>query len=147
MAIIAATDPRWVLAVRTAEQLQGSVLVPERRERLVRLGKVMGLSPFDANLVIAIVQDQARRGNSGGGCAAAAGPRLALVPPAGWDARRRRRMPSDPGGPGDTGDSGDSIGNVGSGTDRPGSTDPWRVAAWLGILIAIEAVALWLLWR
>lgn len=56
------TDPRWVLAARTTEVLEGAVLPPQRRERLIRLGGVLGLSVFDANLVIAIVQDQARRG-------------------------------------------------------------------------------------
>lgn len=56
------TDPRWVLAARTAEVLEGPVLLPQRRERLIRLGGVLGLSVFDSNLVIAIVQDQARRG-------------------------------------------------------------------------------------
>ena len=56
------TDPRWLLAVRTSEQLQGAILGPEKRERLVRLGGMLHLSAFDANLVIAVVQDQARRG-------------------------------------------------------------------------------------
>lgn len=56
------TDPRWVLAVRTRTQLQGAVLTPEKRERLMRLANLMGLRPFDANVVIAVVQDAARRG-------------------------------------------------------------------------------------
>ncbi len=77
---LAATDPRWVLAHRTAEQMQGSLLSPERRQRLVRLGKVMGLTAFDANLVIAIVQDQARRGIPLSDCPAAGTDQLALVP-------------------------------------------------------------------
>ncbi len=72
-------DPRWVLAVRTGEQLQGAILTPERRERLLRLARVIGLNPFDANLVIAIVQDQARRGVSGGDCAGAAAEQLAII--------------------------------------------------------------------
>lgn len=57
-----ATDPRWVLAVRTAAEMQGPLLTPEKRDRLVRMAKIMGLRPFDAHLIIAIVQDQARRG-------------------------------------------------------------------------------------
>ena len=73
-------DPRWVLAVRTAEALEGSVLAPQKRERLVRLGKVLGLSPFDANLVIAIVQDQARRGYAPEYCPTAGEPQLRMVP-------------------------------------------------------------------
>ncbi|MEM9882280.1 MAG: hypothetical protein AAF800_05120 [Planctomycetota bacterium] len=74
-------DPRWVLAVRTAEQLEGSVLTPEKRDSLLRLGQGFGLGVFDANLVIAIVQDQARRGYAPAHCPAAAEPQLRLVPP------------------------------------------------------------------
>ncbi|MEM6458057.1 MAG: hypothetical protein AAF710_01555 [Planctomycetota bacterium] len=80
-AISGTGDPRWVLAVRTAEQLEGSVLTPEKRERLLRLGRGFGLGVFDANLVIAIVQDQARRGHAPAYCPAAAEPQLRLVPP------------------------------------------------------------------
>ena len=89
-----ATDPRWVLAVRTAEQLEGAVLSPEKRQRLLRLGRVMGLTPFDCNLVIAIVQDQARRGHAPEGCPAAGESQLQMVPlptPAGVVERLRRR--------------------------------------------------------
>lgn len=75
-----AGDPRWVLAVRTAEQLQGMVLPPERRDRLIRLGRVLGLSAFDSNLVIAIVQDQARRGYAPQSCPAAGEAQLRFVP-------------------------------------------------------------------
>lgn len=73
-------DPRWVLAVRVSEGLEGSVLAPQKRERLVRLGKMLGLSPFDANLVIAIVQDQARRGYAPEYCPTAGEPQLRMVP-------------------------------------------------------------------
>ena len=55
------TDPRWVLAVRTAAALQGTALTPERRERVMRTARQIGLRPFDASLIIAIVQDHARR--------------------------------------------------------------------------------------
>jgi hypothetical protein len=64
-ATLAATDARWVLAVRTASLLEGgraAVLAPERRRRLLALASQLGLRPFDANLVIAIVQDGARSG-------------------------------------------------------------------------------------
>lgn len=74
------TDPRWVLAVRTAEQLQGAVLSPDRRQKLLRLGELMGLTPFDSNLVIAIVQDQARRGFEPHYCPTAGESQLALIP-------------------------------------------------------------------
>ena len=56
------TDPRWVMAAKTYASLQGSTLSPDRRDRLVHMAKQLGLRPFDANLVIAIVQDHARRG-------------------------------------------------------------------------------------
>ncbi len=57
------TDPRWVLAVRAYSQLQGTAMTPDRRERLIRNAGGMGVRPFDANMIIAIVQDHARRGN------------------------------------------------------------------------------------
>lgn len=74
------TDPRWVLAIRTSESLQGTILGPEKRERLVKIGKMMGLTAFDANLVIAIVQDQARRGYAPEYCPTAGEAQLAMVP-------------------------------------------------------------------
>ncbi|MFG0252816.1 MAG: hypothetical protein ACF8NJ_08090 [Phycisphaerales bacterium JB038] len=55
-------DPRWVLAVRVAQALEGAQLRPERREKLLKLATHLGLRAFDANLVIALVQDRARRG-------------------------------------------------------------------------------------
>jgi len=58
---IDARDPRWILAMQTQARLQGAVLTPERRDQLLRSGKRMGLRAFEANLVIAIVQDRARR--------------------------------------------------------------------------------------
>jgi hypothetical protein len=93
------TDPRWVLAVRVGEQLEGEVLRPEKRQRLMKLGRVLGLSAFDATLVIAIVQDQARRGYAPGHCPAAAEAQLTMVRLPGGEndgealrARRRRRV-------------------------------------------------------
>jgi hypothetical protein len=74
------TDPRWVLALRTAEQLEGTILTVEKREGLLRVGTALGLTLFDANLVIAIVQDQARRGYSPARCPAAGAAQLALLP-------------------------------------------------------------------
>lgn len=58
------TDPRWVLAVRTASQMEGGVLTPERRERVMRTADQLGVRPFDAGIVIALVQDRLRRGGS-----------------------------------------------------------------------------------
>jgi len=81
-----ADDPRWVLALRVREAMQGPLLPPASRSRLDRLGRVLGLTPFEVNLVIAIVQDQRRRG---GGLDDAA-PSLAMVP----RYHRRGRSPS-----------------------------------------------------
>lgn len=75
-----ATDPRWVLAIRTAELLEGDVLPPTKRDALMHTGKVMGLTPFDCSLILAIVQDRARRGIAPEHCPAAGEPQLALVP-------------------------------------------------------------------
>jgi len=58
------TDPRWTLAVRTHTMLQGTALTPERRERVMRTARLLGVRPFDANVIIAVVQDQARRGET-----------------------------------------------------------------------------------
>lgn len=58
---IDARDPRWILAMQTQARLQGSMLTPERRSELLLSGKQLGLRPFESNLVIAVVQDQARR--------------------------------------------------------------------------------------
>ncbi|MEM8781387.1 MAG: hypothetical protein AAGE65_00905 [Planctomycetota bacterium] len=74
------SDPRWVLAVRAAEKLEGSILRPEHRERLLLQGKAMGLTPFDTSLILAIVQDQARRGHAPAYCPTAAEPQLRMVP-------------------------------------------------------------------
>ena len=55
-------DPRWVLAIRAYTQLQGSTLTPERRARVMKTAQHLGLRTFDANLIIAVVQDHARTG-------------------------------------------------------------------------------------
>ncbi|MHC4810535.1 MAG: hypothetical protein ACYTEV_09230 [Planctomycetota bacterium] len=58
------TDPRWVLAVRVASQMEGSLLTPERRARVMRTAHQLGIRPFDAGIVIAMVQDRLRRGGN-----------------------------------------------------------------------------------
>jgi len=78
---LAASDPRWVLALRAAHALDHTAIVPEQRDRLVRLGRSLGLSPFDVNLIVAIVQDQARRGTLPDYCASAGHDQLAMIPP------------------------------------------------------------------
>ena len=74
-------DARWVFAVRVSQAMQGSMLVPEKREKLIRAGRVMGLSPFDCNLIIAILQDQARRGNLPEYCPHLAQKQLEMISP------------------------------------------------------------------
>ncbi len=62
-------DPRWVLAVRAAQLIEGgraAILTAQKRRELTRLAIRMGLREFDAALVIAIVQDAARSGRGGG---------------------------------------------------------------------------------
>ncbi len=83
-----AADPRWVFATRVAGKLEGgkaAVLRPEVRERLMTDARRLGLRPFDGALVIAIVQDEARRGSLAHG-------RPSLTP----DAVSRLRLVRDP---------------------------------------------------
>jgi hypothetical protein len=79
-ATLAASDARWLLAVQVSQALEGgraAVLPPERRRRLIGLGQRLGVGAFDANLVIAIVQDAARHGE--GALSPATMSRLTLV--------------------------------------------------------------------
>lgn len=58
-------DARLIFAEEVGEQLQGgtvALLTPERRKRLISRAEGLGLRPFDANLIIAIMQDRARGG-------------------------------------------------------------------------------------
>lgn len=55
-------DPRWAIACATRDALQGSVLTYENRRKVMLLAQRVGIRPFDANLIVAIVQDRARRG-------------------------------------------------------------------------------------
>ncbi|MSR40458.1 MAG: hypothetical protein EXS10_00935 [Phycisphaerales bacterium] len=61
-AVLGSTDPRWIFAKETARVLAGAVLPHDRREGLMLLAQRLGLRPFDANLIVAVVQDRARRG-------------------------------------------------------------------------------------
>ena len=57
-------DAQAIFSRRIVEQLDGgrcALLTPERRGRLIALGKRLGMTTFDSNLVIAQVQDAARR--------------------------------------------------------------------------------------
>ncbi len=60
-------DPRWVLAIATHQRMTGSTLRPDARARLLKTGRTMGLNTFQCNLVIAVVQDAARRGRGPAG--------------------------------------------------------------------------------
>lgn len=58
-------DARRLFAMRVSQSLEGgraALLRPDARRKLVHLAANTGLRPFDANLLIAIVQDSARRG-------------------------------------------------------------------------------------
>lgn len=58
-------DARWVFAVRVAAAIEGeraAVITPGKRDRLMKLAKMLGLRDFDATLIIAIVQDSVRCG-------------------------------------------------------------------------------------
>ncbi|WP_432797417.1 hypothetical protein [Poriferisphaera sp. WC338] len=81
--ISGADDARWVFAVRVSESMQGSMIDPSKREKLIKLGKVMGLNAFDCNLIIAMLQDQARRGNMPAYCPHLAQKQLEMITPAG----------------------------------------------------------------
>ena len=59
-------SPHLVLAGRIAASLDGAVLPPERRQDLLRFSKSIGVREFDASLVIAVIQDRARRGEPNG---------------------------------------------------------------------------------
>lgn len=79
---LSATDARWVVATRAAEALEGGrlgILRPERRRHIAALATRLGLRPFDANLIMAIVQDSARSGAAGGALGVETADRLRLV--------------------------------------------------------------------
>lgn len=83
------TDARWLLAVRTARALHATkgaphaaVLPPELRDELMAAARELRLRPFDAALIIAIVQDSARAGLGALGPATAGRlEHIAPVPP------------------------------------------------------------------
>lgn len=62
---LAPGDVRALVYRAAAESIEGgaaAILRPEKRRAIVDLATSKGLRPFDANLVIAIAQDEARRG-------------------------------------------------------------------------------------
>lgn len=88
-AAIPYSDARWIFAADVAKSLEGgkaAILRPARRRSLVAKAVKCGLRPFDANLVIAVVQEGVRSG--AGSLGRATAERLAIIPapvkPAGW---------------------------------------------------------------
>ena len=66
-ALLTEHDARRIMALRVAEQIEGgraALITPEKRARLMTISRALGLRPFDASLIIAIVQDAARTGRS-----------------------------------------------------------------------------------
>ncbi len=54
-------DARWKVAIETQRAMQGAVLAFEDRRRVLALANRLGIRAFDANLIVALVQDRARR--------------------------------------------------------------------------------------
>lgn len=69
-------DARWQFATAIERALQGATLAYEDRQRLLGLATRLGIREFDAHLIVALVQDRARRGESIEGAA----PTIALLP-------------------------------------------------------------------
>ncbi len=64
-AALTPSEAREILTARVTELIQGgraAILTPEHRARAVRIARMLGVRDFDAQLVIAVVQDRARRG-------------------------------------------------------------------------------------
>lgn len=64
-AMLQPLDARWVMALDVWNTIEGgraALIAPSKRRELIAAGVARGLREFDANLVIAIVQDAARRG-------------------------------------------------------------------------------------
>ncbi len=62
---LAPEDARRILLRRASREIEGgraAIIRPEVRRRLLQTAERLGVRPFDANLVIAVVQDRARRG-------------------------------------------------------------------------------------
>jgi hypothetical protein len=55
-------DPRWRVALETAKLLEGPLMTFERRRRVLAFAQSLGVRPFDTHLIIAAMQDRARRG-------------------------------------------------------------------------------------
>jgi hypothetical protein len=69
-------DARWQFATAVETALQGATLAYEDRRRLLGIATQLGIREFDAHLIVALVQDRARRGEPIDGVA----PTIALLP-------------------------------------------------------------------
>jgi len=95
-AMLPPEDARWLFAVRVSGSLEGgkaALLTPTKRRDLIAAAVSTGLREFDANLIIAIVQDAARRGELGdrAGRVAGVASSLSLVGAAERNEARARR--------------------------------------------------------
>ncbi len=73
-ATVTKADACTIMAATVARSLEGgqaAILRPERRRNLVAAAGALGVRPFDANLLIAAVQDRVRRGEDPQGAAIA----------------------------------------------------------------------------
>jgi len=74
-ATVTTADACTIMAATVVRSLEGgkaAILRPERRRNLVAAAGALGVRPFDANLLIAAVQDRVRRGEDPQGAAIAA---------------------------------------------------------------------------
>jgi hypothetical protein len=74
------TDPRWVLAIKTAHSLQGRSLRAIKRAHLLRLGKRLGLPYLASNRIITIILQQAQQGFAPKYCPLAGQAMLSQIP-------------------------------------------------------------------
>jgi hypothetical protein len=89
-ATLTPSEAREILTARVAELIQGgraAILTPEHRARAVRIARMLGVRDFDAQLVIAVVQDRARRGEIESGQTGLSPATVAQAP-----LRARRRL-------------------------------------------------------
>lgn len=88
----AAGDVRRMFALRASQMLEGgraAIMPPESRRMLVGDARRFGLRAFEANLIIAVVQDSTRRGESPVSAAAVG---VLDVIPVGMPRREQRQL-------------------------------------------------------
>lgn len=129
---MSADDARWILAMKVGQLIEGGTsafLSGERRRSVMASARSLGLREFDASLIIAIVQDNARAGRTP--MDEQVRSRLALV-----------GMSTDA----DASDEDDAIA-----LGRPGPKSPpertidWPGVRWLAMALLLGAVWAWML--